>query len=464
MYISQFFLVLFWVMEKHLGLKNLLVLLVLLLSISISESSSQANILSRIRNLLNYPNVLSNWNNDTDFCNTEPSSSVTVICYEGNITQLHIIGSLGASQLHNFSIDSFVTTLVELPSLKVLRLVSLGLYGPLPSKISRLSSLEILDLSSNFFHSNIPREISSLTSLQSLILDGNKFTGRLPNGLGSLVVLAVLSVKNNSLEGRLPDMLGSLHSLRVLSLSRNNFTGDVPDLSGVKNLQVLDLEDNALGPKFPQVSSKIQSIVLRNNKFTAGIPEKVQSYHQLEHMDISSNRFMGPFPPSLLSLPSITYLNVAGNKLTGMLFEDNQCNAGLDFVDLSTNLLSGRLPSCLLTGPKHRIVRYSNNCLATGDRTQHPFSFCRNEALAVGILPHHHKHIPGSKLVLALIICGSIIGGVVLVCGTIIVVRKFLAKIATPRKTTRSIVENAASTYTSKLFTDASKIPLFFPS
>lgn len=451
-------------MEKHLGLKNLLVLLVLLLSISISESSSQANILSRIRNLLNYPNVLSNWNNDTDFCNTEPSSSVTVICYEGNITQLHIIGSLGASQLQNFSIDSFVTTLVELPSLKVLRLVSLGLYGPLPSKISRLSSLEILDLSSNFFHSNIPREISSLTSLQSLILDGNKFTGRLPNGLGSLVVLAVLSVKNNSLEGRLPDMLGSLHNLRVLSLSRNNFTGDVPDLSGVKNLQVLDLEDNALGPKFPQVSSKIQSIVLRNNKFTAGIPEKVQSYHQLEHMDISSNRFMGPFPPSLLSLPSITYLNVAGNKLTGMLFEDNQCNAGLDFVDLSTNLLSGRLPSGLLTGPKHRIVRYSNNCLATGDRTQHPFSFCRNEALAVGILPHHHKHIPGSKLVLALIICGSIIGGVVLVCGTIIVVRKFLAKIATPRKTTRSIVENAASTYTSKLFTDASKIPLFFPS
>ncbi|KAH0721166.1 hypothetical protein KY290_006083 [Solanum tuberosum] len=448
-------------MEKHLGLKNLLVLLVLLLSISISEqlqSSSQANILSRIRNLLNNPNVLSNWNNDTDVCNTEPSSSVTVICYEDNITQLHIIGSKGASQLHNFSIDSFVTTLVELPSLKVLRLVSLGLYGSLPSKLSRLSSLEILDLSSNFFHSNIPREISSLTSLQSLILDGNKFTGRLPNGLGSLVVLAVLSVKNNSLDGHLPDMLGSLHNLRVLSLSRNNFTGDVPDLSGVENLQVLDLEDNSLGPKFPQVSSKIQSIVLRNNKFTAGIPEKVQSYHQLEHMDISSNRFMGPFPPSLLSLPSITYLNVAGNKLTGMLFDDNQCNAGLDFVDLSTNLLSGRLPSCLLTGPKDRIVRYSNNCLATGGGTQHPFSFCRNEALAVGILPHHHKHIPGSKVVLALIICGSIIGGVVLVCATIIVVRKFLAKIATPRKTTRSIVENAASTYTSKLFTDANYV------
>ncbi|KAM3288433.1 putative inactive leucine-rich repeat receptor-like protein kinase [Capsicum chacoense] len=444
-------------MENHLGLKNFLLLLVLLLSICLSEQlqSSQAKTLLRIQNLLNHPNVLSSWNNDTDFCSTEPSSAVTVVCYEGNITQLHIIGEKGYSKLpENFSIDSFVTTLVKLPSLKVVRLVSLGLWGPMPSKVSRLSSLEILDLSSNFFHSDIPREVSSLTSLQTLILDGNKFTGRLPNGLGSLVVLAVLSVMNNSLEGHLPDTLGNLHNLRVLGLSRNNFTGDVPDLSGVENLQVLEVEDNSLGPKFPQVSSKIQRIALRNNKFAAGIPGKVQSYHQLEHMDISSNKFMGPFPPYLLSLPSITYLNVAGNKLTGMLFGDNQCNAGLDFVDLSTNLLSGRLPSCLLTGPKHRVVRFSNNCLSTGDRTQHPFSFCRNEALAVGILPHHKQKL-ASKVVLSLIICGSITGGVVLVCATIIVFRKFLAEIAAPRKTTRSIVENASYTYTSKLFTDA---------
>ncbi|CAN4109388.1 unnamed protein product [Withania somnifera] len=444
-------------MEKHLGLTNLLVLLVLLLSVCLSEQlqSSQGKTLLRIQYLLNCPNALSSWNNDTDFCNAEPTSNVTVICYEESITQLNIIGGKGASQLtDNFSIDSFVTTLVKLPSLKVLRLVSLGLWGPLPSKVSRLSSLEILDLSSNFFHSDIPREISSLTSLQTLILDGNKFTGRLPNGLGSLV-LAVLSVKNNSLEGHLPDTLGNLQTLRVLSLSRNNFTGDVPDLSSLENLQVLDLEDNSLGPKFPQVSSKIQSIVLRNNKFIAGIPEKVQSYQQLEHMDISSNRFLGQFPPSLLSLPSITYLNVAGNKLTGMLFEDNQCNAGLDFVDLSTNLLSGRLPICLLTSPKHRIVRFSNNCIETEDTTQHPFAFCQNEALAVGILPNHHKQGPAAKVVLALIICCGITGGVVLVSAAIIVARKFLAEIAARGRKTRSIVENASSTYTSKLFTGA---------
>nr|XP_016481491.1 PREDICTED: probable inactive leucine-rich repeat receptor-like protein kinase At3g03770 [Nicotiana tabacum] len=445
-------------MEKDFGLKILLVLHFLLHSICLSEQllSSQVQTLFRIQNLLNYPPALSSWNNDTNFCNTEPSSTVTVICYEESITQLHIIVGKGASALpENFSIDSFVTTLVKIPSLKVIRLVSLGLWGPLPSKFSRLSLLEILDLSSNYFQGDIPREISSLTSLQTLVLDGNKFTGRLPNGIGSLIVLAVLSVRNNSLDGHLPDTLGNLHNLRVLALSRNNFTGDVPDLSSLENLQILDLADNSFGPKFPRVSSKIQSIVLRNNKFTAGIPEKVQSYNHLEHMDISSNRFKGPFPPSLLSLPSITYLNVAGNKFTGMVFEDNQCNAGLDFVDLSTNLLSGRLPSCLMTGSKHRIVHFSNNCLATGDSSQHPFSFCRNEALAVGILPHHQKQKPSPKVVLAFIVCGSITGGVVLVCATILIVRNFLAKEAARKTPTRLIVENASSSYTLKLFTDA---------
>ncbi|CAB4285873.1 unnamed protein product [Prunus armeniaca] len=88
----------------------------------------------------------------------------------------------------NFSIDSFITTLVKLPSLKVLTLVSLGLWGPLPGKIVRLSSLEILNLTSNFLYGAIPLELSSLTTLQTLILDDNMFSGPLPDWLSSLPV------------------------------------------------------------------------------------------------------------------------------------------------------------------------------------------------------------------------------------------------------------------------------------
>ncbi|XP_006345364.1 probable inactive leucine-rich repeat receptor-like protein kinase At3g03770 [Solanum tuberosum] len=445
-------------MGKEMGVEKLLVLFLVLISIRYSEQlqSSQVQTLLRIQHLLNYPTALSSWSNETDFCKIEPSSTVTVVCYDENITQLHIIGRKGTSPLpRKFSIRSFLNALAKLPSLKVLRLVSLGLWGPLPDKLSRLSALEILDLSSNYFHSGIPEAVSSLTDLQTLVLDGNRLTGGIPDGLGSLSVLAVLSLKSNSLDGPLPDTLHDLNNLRVLSLSKNNFSGDVPDLSSLQNLQVLELEDNSFGPKFPQTGSKIESIALRNNKFTANIPEKVQSYYQLEHFDISSNNFMGPFPPSLLSLSSITYLNVAGNKLTGMLFEDNPCNTALDFVDLSGNLLTGSLPNCLLSSSRNRIVHFSNNCLATGDGTQHPFSFCRNEALAVGVLPQHQRQKHASKVILALIICGSITGGVILVCLTILIVKSFLAKKASAQNTPpRFISEDASSSYTSKLFTD----------
>ncbi|CAN4080668.1 unnamed protein product [Withania somnifera] len=446
-------------MGKEFGLEKFLVLLLALISIfSYSEElqSSQVQTLLRIQHLLNYPTALNSWNNETDFCKIEPSSTVTVVCYDESITQLQIIGRKGTSPLpRNFSIRSFLNALAKLPSLKVLRLVSLGLWGPIPGKLSRLSDLEILDLSSNYFHSGIPQVVSSLTHLQTLMLDGNRLTGRIPDGLGSLSVLAVLSVKSNSLNGSLPDTLRDLNNLRILSLSRNNFSGDVPDLSSLQNLQVLELEDNSFGPKFPQTGSKIETIALRNNKFTASIPEKVQSYYQLEHFDVSSNNFVGPFPPSLLSLSSITYLNVAGNKLTGMLFEDNPCNTALDFVDLSDNMLTGTLPSCLLSSSRNRIVHFSNNCFATEDGTQHPSSFCRNEALAVGLLPHHQRQKPASKVILALIICGSITGGVILVCLTILIFKSFLAKNAAQNTPTRFISEDASSSYTSKLFTDA---------
>lgn len=436
----------------------LLVLVMVLGSIRPSEQlpSSQAQTLIRIQGILNFPAILSSWNNNTDFCDTEPSSSLTVVCYEESITQLHIIGHKGVPPLpRNFSIDSFITTLVKLPSLKVLTLVSLGLWGPMPSKIARLSSLEILNISSNYFYGTIPEEIAYLTSLQTLILDDNMFIGELSDWLSLLPVLAVLSLKKNSFNGSLPSSLGSLENLRILTLSHNRFYGEVPDLSSLDNLQVLDLEDNALGPQFPRLGTKLVTLVLKKNRFSSGIPVEVSSYYQLERLDISYNRFAGPFPPSLLALPSVTYLNIAGNKFTGMLFGYQSCNAGLEFVDLSSNLLTGNLPNCLKSDSKKRVVLYGRNCLATGEQNQHPFSFCRNEALAVGIIPHRKKQKGASKAVLALGTIGGILGGIALFCLVFLVVRRVNAKKATKTPPTKLIAENASTVYSSKLFSDA---------
>lgn len=434
-----------------------LALVIISYSIQHSEQlqSSQANTLFRIQALLKFPSVLSSWNEHTDFCNTEATASVSVVCYDESITQLHIIGDKKVHPLaQNFSTDSFVTTLVRLPSLKVLTLVSLGLWGSLPGKIARLSSLEILNISSNFLYGDIPQEISTMTSLQTLILDDNLFTGRLPEWLNSLQGLAVLSLKNNSMNGSLPNSLGSLGNLRILALSNNHFWGEVPDFSSLKNLQVLDLGNNDLGPLFPQLGNKLVILVLRKNRFSSGIPDDISSYYQLQHLDLSLNRFVGPFPPSLLSLPSITYLNIAGNRFTGKLFSNLSCSAELDFVDLSSNLLIGSLPNCLLS-VKDRVVLYDRNCLATGSQNQHPFSFCRNEALAVGILPHRKNHNQSSKAALALGIIGGIVGGIILVGLIFMFIKRVHEKKLIRTLPTRIMIENASTGYTSKLLSDA---------
>lgn len=154
-------------MEKLYCGMPLLLLVLLLASIdgSTQLQSSQSQTLLRLQQLLYYPKVLNSWNNYTDFCNSEPSPSLTVVCYEDSVTQLHIIGDNGTHMLpKSFSINSFVTTLVKLPDVKVLTFVSLGLWGWLPQKINRLSSLEILNVSSNFLFGPIPHELSSLFS------------------------------------------------------------------------------------------------------------------------------------------------------------------------------------------------------------------------------------------------------------------------------------------------------------
>lgn len=439
----------------------LLAILFVRIRCSKPHNASQEQTLLSIQQLLYYPVVLSSWNNTTDFCNTVQSSSVTVVCYEDVVTQLHIINSDKAPPLpKDFSIDMLFTRLDSLPSLKVLTLVSLGLWGKLPVTISNLSSLEILNLTSNYFYGSIPPEITSLTDLQSLVLDDNKFTGWIPNRVGFLSRLSVLSMKNNSLNGLLPNSLGSLVDIRVLILSHNNFTGQVPDLSSLTNLQVFEIEDNSLGPSFPRVTNRIMSIVLRDNKFTAGLPEEIHSFYQLRKLDIALNRFVGPFPTSILSLPSITYLDIEGNKFTGMLFEDLSCNPKLQFVDLSANLLTGKLPSCLVSSVARNVV-YDGNCLTVNDvnevkvKSQNPISFCRNQALAVGVIPRHHMSGKKSNVGLIFGIIGGVLGGIILVGVAVFVFRHVYGKKMVKEPPPRVIAENGLGSYTSKLLSDA---------
>ncbi|RZC87429.1 hypothetical protein C5167_035966 [Papaver somniferum] len=360
-------------------MKNLIFLvffslvLVLLPGTSLSQlSPSENRILHQIQKVLEYPPSLDTFTNWTDFCTLPSTDALTITCSGNHVTELSIVGNRtrtssstesSSSLSTGFSIDSFFTVLTKLSSLKVLSLVSVGLRGPLPPKISRFKSLEVLNLSSNFITGEIPGSVNRLQNLKSLVL------------------------------------------------ADNLFNGSVPDLKPLRVLEELDLSSNALGFQFPSMSNKVVTILLKNNSFRSLIPAELKGFDQLKKFDVSFNHFIGRIPPYLVSLQSIEYLNVAGNQLTGTFPADVSCGGKLEFVDLSHNLLSGKLPLCVESNSSSCVVLYSWNCLADGNlKFQNPNSFCHEEALAVKPPLRVQEKASGIKIGLVLGIIGCVIG------------------------------------------------------
>ncbi|KAK7309758.1 hypothetical protein RJT34_06741 [Clitoria ternatea] len=350
------------------------IILVLFTPISSAQlSTSENRILLQIQKLLEYPQVLQGWTNLTNFCYLPPSPSLKIVCSNSHVTELTIIGTKKKTKLVSwrsddetlsarFSIDSFFTALTKLSNLKGLSLVSLGLWGPLPSKIKRFWSLEVLNISSNFIYGGIPQSISSMKSLRSVVL------------------------------------------------ADNLFNGSVPDLRKLASLEEINLSDNKLGPEFPLLSKNLERIILRNNSIRCQIPPQLKHFDKLELFDISSNVILGNIPSFIFSLPFLKYLNLAANQLSGALPVNLSFSSVLMFVDISHNLLVGELPSCIGSKSSNRTTLYSWNCLSTRSLDdQYPSSYCqRVEALAVKPPLRRRKE---SKTQLGLIL--GIIGGAV---------------------------------------------------
>ncbi|XP_058194811.1 probable LRR receptor-like serine/threonine-protein kinase At1g14390 [Rhododendron vialii] len=359
-------------------------------------SPSETGTLFEIQQLLEYPEAFQDWNNSTDFCHLPPSPFLVIACSGNRVTELTVTGNKPSpSQIAtkptsrknppfpnqtlsgNFSIVSIFATLTNLTSLKILSLVSLGLWGPLPPVIDQLNSLQVLNISSNFIYGEIPASISSMKNLTSLCLSGNLLNG------------------------------------------------SVPDLAPLQSLQVLDLGVNQLGPAFPSLGPALVNITLRNNSMISEIPSTIASFDLLQRFDVSFNQLVGPIPPALFSLPSIQYLVLRYNQLSGALPVNTlTCSGNLTYVDISENYLTGNLPACIGSGSGNRTVLSYWNCLSGGvsSRYQHNVSFC-DKAVALTVQPSDGRQNGQTKSKLGVILgvivgfvgAGGVVGLVILV-------------------------------------------------
>ena len=394
-------------------------------------TTTEGRILLQVQQLLEYPEALQGWNNWTSFCYLPPSPSLKIVCTDNRVTELTVVGdnyksspSVSGGDVRvsheqrlseKFSIDAFFTVLTKLSHIKVLSLVSLGMWGHLPAKVTRFQALEVLNISSNFIYGEIPRTISTFTNLRSLILDDNLFNG------------------------------------------------SVPDLRSLLHLEELNLGDNRFGPEFPYLGTSLVRLVLKNNSLRSIIPSGVGKFVRLQILDISSNKFVGPIPSSVFHLPSIQYLNLAKNQFTGGFQKNTSCSGNLRFVDISHNHLIGKLPSCIGSNSSNLTVISSWNCLSGGNLGyQLPNSVCQKEALAVDPTRRNNNEQTQKKSSSKLgIILGVVAGivGVVVILGllTLAIFRK------SRRNTETNIFDQVSVSYkfplhsSSKPITEASK-------
>ncbi|KAK4771898.1 hypothetical protein SAY86_013673 [Trapa natans] len=408
-----------------MGISGFCVLVVLswslfLLPMTHELQLAQTRVLLQLKKYLEYPSALDVWPNDNgDFCSIKSSPRLSLTCAGNSVTELKIMGDkIKPSKLTefngyavsnqtlsaDFSMDSFITTLTRLTSLRVLSLVSLGIWGSIPDKIHRLESLEFLDLSSNYLFGAVPGQISRLENLQVLAFNGNFLNGTLPDGLDSLSNLTDISLKNNRLVGQFPQSVSRISTLATISLSKNKLSGKLPDLGGLAVLHVLDLIGNHFNSNLPIFPKGMVSLLLSQNLFSGIIPEQLAELNQLQHLDVSFNLLTGTPAPEIFSLPNISYIDLSSNTLSGSLSGDLHCGSKLGFVDISNNKLVGQLPSCL-SSAENKAVKFGGNCLSINGQGQHDESYCKEKETA------RKRYILGAGLGVLI----AVIGGAALV-------------------------------------------------
>ncbi|XP_031485604.2 probable LRR receptor-like serine/threonine-protein kinase At3g47570, partial [Nymphaea colorata] len=266
----------------------------------------------------------------------------------GNLPRIQIL-SLQYNQLINSGRGGmdFVKSLSNSTQLQVFSVAGNRLTGMLPSSIGNLSSqLSLMVFAENELEGSIPEEIGNLNGLTLLSLEYNAFSGSFPDSIGKIPNLQQVFADGNMFDRSIPESLGNLSLLFHVSLSQNNFTGRIPSsLGNCKSLTMLDLSVNNLSGDIPKeilnIPSFAQVLNLSWNSLSGSVPAEIGTMKAISQIDLSAQF---PIPNSLGNLKGMEYLDLSSNKLSGKIPASLQSLKFLKFMNLSMNDLQGEVP------------------------------------------------------------------------------------------------------------------------
>ncbi|KAI3748946.1 hypothetical protein L6452_12404 [Arctium lappa] len=283
------------------------------------------------------------------------------------------------------------------------KLESLGFWGNylvgyLPDKLGLLKNLVTFDLGFNFLSGQIPESIGNLPNLKMLVLNVNSISGPIPNSIGRLSSLQWLDLSNNLFTGSLPDSLGNLQNLKFFSVYNNLLNGSVTahHFTNLTALTTLRAENNKLtlhqsvenwippfqldvlrigswnlGPRFPSwlhFQRNLTELDIANANISDVMPDWFwTTFSAIEFLNISHNRIQGKLTQDLGFLATNAVVDLSDNRFEGPL-PDSFNRPDIDFLDLSTNHLSGSLEKFLcpkIQEPRQlKLLNLANNNLS----------------------------------------------------------------------------------------------------
>ncbi|TYI91960.1 hypothetical protein E1A91_D02G032100v1 [Gossypium mustelinum] len=236
------------------------------------------------------------------------------------------------------------------------------------------SSLEEIYLDYSTLNTNILQSIGVFASLKTLYLSDCGLIGPLPNqGWCDLRNLEVLDVSENALEGMLPHCFSNLTSLRELDISRNHF--QIPlsftPFANLSNLKALSINENkmVLEPSFytsiPKFQLEVISLLkcITSQQLSRKVPTFLYYQYDLRYVDLSHNNLSGTVPTWLLeNNTKLEDLILKGNSFTGPLSLSSALISNVSSIDLSENKLQGQIPTRICsTFPHLRRLFLSKN-------------------------------------------------------------------------------------------------------
>ncbi|KAI5668479.1 hypothetical protein M9H77_18332 [Catharanthus roseus] len=374
--------------------------------------------------------ILGNWTANALVCSW-------AVLWEPLLPIWEISHSTSLDISHNNFSGSIPSELASLRSLRQIFLGSNQLTGTIPSEIFNGIFLETVDMTSNSLSGNLTSgtlspELSKCMDLEQLSLSSNKFTGSIPRELGFLSKLKVLFIGKNYFTGGVPLEIGNITNLERLNLESCNLIGKIPpSVFNISSLRFINLFQNHLSGSVPQSIDYnlllLKRLYLSRNELSGEIPpsymgmqescessiENIGNLTSLETLSMINNRLTGvkhenfilstlfefaicinsnlrpgevhsqianlvkleglswwqqpiwPNSPGILNISSLIYIDMSSNRLSGSLPSSIWMTlSSLEEIYLSNNKFSGKIPSFLFNASSLVIMDHTSNSFA----------------------------------------------------------------------------------------------------